>query len=71
MRLINSTIFKRRGMKFFASYSLVGRYLFIIFAVLLLGNCSNYKPATVNNLCSIFRGEIDWYEDATDANKRW
>ncbi len=71
MRLINSTIFKRRGIKFFASYSLVGRYLFIIFAVLLLGNCSNYKPASVNNLCSIFRGEIDWYEDATDANKRW
>ena len=47
------------------------RYLFIFTLVLFLGACSHYQPKNVNNLCSIFRGEIDWYEDALKANKRW
>ena len=39
--------------------------------VLLLAGCSTYQPRNVNNVCSIFRGETSWYEDAVDANKKW
>jgi len=34
-------------------------------------SCSSYRPDNVNDLCSIFRGKIDWYKDAVDANKKW
>lgn len=47
------------------------RVLFSIFSILIFISCSNYKPANTNDLCSIFRGETDWYEDAVDANKKW
>ena len=39
--------------------------------LLVLYACDNYRPDNVNNICSIFRGEIEWYEDALDANKKW
>ncbi|MCO7225725.1 hypothetical protein [Pleionea sp. CnH1-48] len=42
----------------------------ILISCLLLG-CSTYRPSNANDLCSIFRGETDWYEDAVDANERW
>lgn len=45
--------------------------LVLVLACLAISACGHYRPANVNNLCSIFRGEIDWYEDALDANKRW
>ncbi|NOY62474.1 MAG: hypothetical protein GXP10_04845 [Gammaproteobacteria bacterium] len=40
-------------------------------SLLLLSGCATYQPAHVNNLCNVFRGEIDWYEAAVDANQRW
>ena len=33
--------------------------------------CSIYQPANTENICAIFRGETDWYEEAVDANKQW
>ena len=39
--------------------------------VLMLSSCATYQPTQVNDVCKIFRGETDWYEDARDANKRW
>jgi len=37
----------------------------------MIVGCSTYKPTNTSNICSIFRGEIDWYEDAVDANEEW
>jgi hypothetical protein len=46
--------------------------LLAVMALLLMNaGCSTYKPAQTNNICDIFRGEIDWYASARDANKRW
>ena len=46
--------------------------LFIIIAVFLfISGCSTYKPKQVDNICSIFLGEIDWYKSAKSAQKRW
>lgn len=39
--------------------------------VLMLSGCATYQPTQVNDICKIFRGETDWYEDARDANERW
>lgn len=39
--------------------------------LVLLSACSTYRPASPNNICSIFLGETDWYEAAVDSNKRW
>ena len=39
--------------------------------VILIASCSTYKPTNIGNLCDIFRGEIDWYESAVDANEKW
>jgi len=47
------------------------RRLFSLSLFLLLAGCSTYQPRNVNDVCSIFRGETDWYEDAVDANKKW
>ncbi|WIO74592.1 hypothetical protein QP938_01445 [Porticoccaceae bacterium LTM1] len=38
---------------------------------LILSSCATYKPSNTNNLCEIFRGETDWYEDAVEANEKW
>ena len=44
----------------------------IVIAILFLNSgCATYLPARTDNICSIFRGEPDWYEAARDANKRW
>jgi len=53
------------------SDSLIARITITLVAVILLSSCSHYRPTNVENLCFIFRGEIDWYEDAVDANKKW
>ncbi|MFQ5597431.1 MAG: hypothetical protein ACE5GK_05210 [Nitrospiria bacterium] len=37
----------------------------------LIGGCATYRPGNVNDLCDIFRGELDWYEAARDANQKW
>lgn len=48
-----------------------GRCLLSLSFLLLLTGCSTYQPRNVNDVCSIFRGETDWYENAVDANKKW
>ena len=46
--------------------------LFLVVSVfLLISGCSTYKPKQVDNICSIFLGEIDWYKSAKSAQKRW
>ena len=40
-------------------------------SALMLVGCTTYQPSQVSNICEIFRGETDWYEDAKAANKRW
>lgn len=48
------------------------RRLLVSFLVpLLLAGCATYQPRDVNNVCSIFRGDTSWYEDAVNANKKW
>lgn len=34
-------------------------------------SCASYKPANLDNICSIFLGETDWYEAARDAQHKW
>ena len=36
-----------------------------------LSGCATYQPARTENVCTIFRGNIDWYDSARDANERW
>ncbi len=43
--------------------------LFLAFASLF--GCAVYQPSNPNNICSIFRGEPDWYEAAVDAQDKW
>ena len=45
--------------------------LVVMAMLLLISGCATYQPAQTANLCSIFRGETDWYESARDTNKRW
>ncbi|MGA8864282.1 MAG: transglycosylase SLT domain-containing protein [Gallionella sp.] len=42
-----------------------------VIAMLLIAGCATYQPAQTENVCSIFRGDTDWYKSALDANKRW
>lgn len=43
----------------------------LILAVLFAQGCSTYRPSNAENLCDIFWGETDWYEDARTSQKRW
>ena len=45
--------------------------LIFIFMLFFLTSCATYRPTQINNICSIFRGEPDWYEAAREANKNW
>lgn len=45
--------------------------LAVMAMLLLISGCATYQPERTDNLCSIFRGDIDWYKSARDANKRW
>ncbi|MEE4245968.1 MAG: hypothetical protein V2I33_11180 [Kangiellaceae bacterium] len=47
------------------------RLLVVFVLSVLLLSCSTYRPANTENICNIFRGELDWYEDARDAQKHW
>jgi len=46
-------------------------YLAVMAMMLLCSGCATYQPARTDNICSIFRGEADWYESAREANKSW
>ena len=39
--------------------------------LLLNPGCATYQPARTDDVCTIFRGDPDWYEAARDANERW
>lgn len=43
----------------------------VVVAVTLLNACATYKPSNTNDICSIFSGDIDWYEAARDAQHKW
>jgi len=43
----------------------------IIVIITLLNACATYKPTNTDNICDIFKGEIDWYEAARDAQHKW
>ncbi len=43
----------------------------VILIGILLQGCATYRPGNIDNICSIFGGEGDWYRDAKTAHKRW
>ena len=43
----------------------------VLLCTLLLSACATYRPSSPTNLCSIFRGNISWYEDAKLSNSSW
>lgn len=45
--------------------------LSLVLAFISSAGCAVYHPSDTNNICNIFRGEPDWYEDAVDAHKKW
>ena len=45
--------------------------LAVLAMLLMSSGCATYQPARTDNICSIFRGDTDWYKSARDANKRW
>lgn len=48
------------------------RSFLVVMAILLLfDSCATYRPAHTYDICTIFRGDIHWYESAREANKRW
>ena len=49
---------------------LPARLLFIVLVSSVTG-CATYQPSQTANVCNIFWGETDWYEDARAAKKRW
>jgi len=49
----------------------VRRLACCVLVLILCAGCSSYRPTDINNICTIFHGETDWYEDARDANEKW
>ena len=45
--------------------------LAVMAALLSISGCATYRPARTDNICSIFRGDTQWYKSARDANQRW
>ena len=45
--------------------------ILIVSIFLVVTGCSTYQPKEVNNVCTIFYGETDWFKDARKAEKRW
>ncbi len=64
----STVIFMKSGSKFNRP---IIRSSFLLLSCLLLSSCASYKPSNTTNLCSIFKGHIDWYKDAKDSNSRW
>ncbi|MGA9665532.1 MAG: transglycosylase SLT domain-containing protein [Gallionella sp.] len=46
-------------------------YLAVLAMLLSCSGCATYQPPRTDDICSIFRGDTDWYASARDANKRW
>jgi hypothetical protein len=51
-------------------YRSLSKIILVVTFSLLVSSCA-YKPNNIDNICQIFLGDIDWYEDAKEANKRW
>mgnify|MGYP001373883886 CR=1 FL=1 len=49
---------------------ILGRLL-IFSCIIFIAGCSTYQPKKVDDLCSIFYGETDWYKSAKKSEKRW
>lgn len=49
---------------------LVSKFLAFSVFLLLLG-CSSAPPSNVDNICSIFRENDDWYDDSVDTYEKW
>jgi len=47
------------------------KYSFVVLVLLFLSSCATYRPSNPNNICTIFSGEIEWYEAARDAQHKW
>ena len=45
--------------------------LILSFVALMLSSCSTYQPTKIDDICKIFWGETDWYEDVRAAHNRW
>ncbi|MBT3799496.1 MAG: hypothetical protein HOA40_06680 [Porticoccaceae bacterium] len=45
--------------------------MILSFVALMVSSCSTYQPTRIANICKIFWGETDWYEDARAAHNRW
>lgn len=43
----------------------------LLITLSMLSSCATYQPTQINDVCKIFWGETDWYEDARDVKKRW
>lgn len=46
-------------------------YLFIILIVFFISGCSSNIPSNIDNLCTIFQENDDWYDDAKKAQEKW
>nr|WP_210425179.1 transglycosylase SLT domain-containing protein [Spongiibacter thalassae] len=40
-------------------------------AILSLAACTTAPPRNSGDICAIFKEKDDWYDDASDASKRW
>ena len=47
------------------------RYVFLVLALLLSTACTTAPPRNPGDICAIFREKDDWYDDASEAFKRW
>ncbi|MEE2652978.1 MAG: transglycosylase SLT domain-containing protein [Pseudomonadota bacterium] len=47
------------------------RYVFLVLALLLSTACTTAPPRNPGDICAIFREKDDWYDDASEASKRW
>ena len=45
--------------------------LILSLVALMLSSCSTYHPTKIDDICKIFWGETDWYEDASAAHNLW
>lgn len=45
--------------------------LSLVLGLLMLAACSTAPPRNINNACAIFSEYDDWFDDASEASRRW
>ncbi len=45
--------------------------ILLLTGTLLISGCATSPPSHPENLCSVFRENPDWYEDALEMNEEW